>query len=438
MLPIAEGLNMGASANWELSMHDGLRFRALSAMAPIAMLETAIDGGLIWANERWFEFVGAHPNDTLGRLWLEVVHPDERARVIDGWRAAASELAPFTIECRLCVPNQNNRWIEVHGAPLFDPAQGTTYVLTAMDVTHRRNLNDLARTTRDLETWAEQSAATLAQQSNELGIFAALIASSTDAIAIVDPHETVRYANGAFRKLFDVETDISWPELLMEIGVDENAGRALHSISVSGEMWQSTVTLQRPRLGTLHAEVSSYSIMDATSRKIGLAIVVRDLSAHKEVEVERARMHAEIIAAQEAAIRELSTPLLPIWPGIVAMPLVGNIDATRGQQILDTLLDGIHNHHASVAILDVTGVRQINADVADILLRSAQAAGLLGTSVLLTGVSSFVAKTIIQLGTDLSRVRTLATLEQGIRAAFADARNHKEHKRRNIHLFASK
>jgi len=412
-------------------MHDDRRMRALGAISPIAMLETTLEGIVSWANERWFEFVDAPP----GRPWFEAVHWDEQARVMEVWRAATSALTALTLECRLSVLNGSNRWIEVQGAPLSDPALGTTtYVLTAMDVTDRRHLNDLAQTTRGLETWAEQSAATLAQQSKDLGIFAALIASSSDAIAIVDPHEIVRYANTSFRKLFDVETDISWAELLLGLGVDENAARALHTASLSGEMWQSTVTFQRPRRGPLHADISSFSIVDATSRKIGLALVVRDLSVHKEVEVERARLHAEIIAAQETAIRELSTPLLPIGPGIVAMPLVGNIDATRGQRILDTLLEGIHDHHASVAIIDVTGVRQINADIADILLRSAHAAGLLGTNVLLTGVSSIVAKTIIELGTDLSRVRTLATLEQGISTAFAHTRTHREHNRRNIHL----
>jgi PAS domain S-box-containing protein len=425
---------MGLMAKFEPDVHHDLRMRALGTMAPVAQLETTIEGHVSWANERWWEFAGVQSNDAMGRTWFDAIHPDERTRVIEVWQKAASELAIVTIECRLFVPRQCNRWIEVQGAPLSDPSSGTTtYVLTATDVTQKRSLNDLTRTTKDLETWAEQSAAALAQQSKELGIFAALVASCAEAIAIVNPNETVHYVNAAFAKLFDVATGISWPELLLALGVDENAARALYAANLADEAWQSMVTLERPQLGTLHAELSSFSIVDVTSRKIGLAIVVRDLSAYKEVEVERARLHAEIVAAQAAAIRELSTPLLPIGPGILAMPLVGTIDAARGRRILDTLLLGIHEHYASVAILDVTGVRQINADVADMLLRSARAAELLGTNVLLTGVSPFVAKTIIQLGADLSRVKTLATLEQGIRAAFAHTRSHKERNRRTIH-----
>lgn len=443
---------MGVMVKFEPNEHDDRRMHALSAMAPIGMLETSIDGTVSWANERWCEFVGVHSKEPLGigaedaegnpkpqglnkgQTWFDVVHPDERARVMAIWQSSTAKRASLTIECRIQVPNESIRFIELQGAPLFDPSTNTTtYVLTATDVTEKRHLADLARTTKDLEVWAEQSAAAMAEQSKELGIFAALVASSADAIAIVDPHDIVQYVNAAFCNFFAVSTNITWPELLKSLGADESTARALHSATTTDETWQSVVTLERPRLGTLHAELSSFSIVDATLRKIGLAIVVRDLSAYKEVEVERARLHAEIIAAQEAAIRELSTPLLPIGPGILAMPLVGAIDAARGRRILDTLLVGIHEHHASVAILDVTGVRQINAEVADILLRSALAAELLGTNVLLTGVSPFVAKTMIQLGADLSRVKTLATLEQGIRAAFAFTRSHKEHNRRNIH-----
>lgn len=413
---------------------DSRRQRALIAMAPIAMLEITLEGRVFWANKCWYDLVASTSNGALDQYWFDTVHANDLARVMDVWRSATSERASFSIESRIVIPGRGNQWIQFHAEPLHEPSTGiTTYVLTAMDVTEKRQLNELTRTTKDLEIWAEQSAATLAQHERDLGIFAALVASSADAIAIVGPDERVRYANDAFLAFFDIVIGISWTELLSTLRVDENEAHALRAAYLTDESWQSMVTLERPHLETLHADMSAFSIVDATARKIGLAIVIRDLSAHTETEIERRRLQTEIIAAQESAIRELSTPLLPIGPGILAMPLVGNIDTTRGRQILDTLLLGIHEHHAAVAILDVTGVRQINAEVADILLRSAQAAQLLGTNVILTGVGPFVAKTLIQLGTDLTRMTTLATLEQGVRAAFATTRSHKKHDRRNIH-----
>ena len=427
---------MCETENADHNRRDGAhhRDRALVSMAPLAMVEITLDGRVSWVNARWVDLIATTTNRALGQYWFDWIHADDLKRVMEAWRSATSRRARIQIECRIVVPDRPYRWIEIHAAPLLDASTGiTTYALTAMDVTEKHHLKEMARTTRDLETWAEQSAATLAQQDRDLGVFAALVASSADAIAIVDPDERVRYTNGAFHDFFELVFDISWCDLLTTLGVDENVERALLSARSTGEPWQSIVTLERPRLGTLHADIGVFSIMDATARKIGLAIVIRDLSAHKEVEIERAKLHAEIIAAQESAIRELSTPLLPIGPGILAMPLVGNIDTTRGRQILDTLLSGIHEHHAAVAILDVTGVRQINADVAHILLRSAQAAQLLGTNVILTGIGPFVAKALVQLGTDLTRMNTLATFEQGIRAAFATTRSHKLHDRRNNH-----
>lgn len=425
---------MGAGGTFELIVRDERRMHMLSELAPVAMFETTIGGEVSWANERWFQITNLESAATLGQSWFETVHPHDRVRVMETWRSSISAKARIALECRLILPARLERWIEVQGMPHEDPVHGhTTYLLAAADVTEKRQFQEMTRTIRDLESWAEQSAAALARQDKELGIFAALVASSADAIVIVEPDGHLRYVNDAFRDYFDLTANASWSDLLSALGLDEATRNLLHAASLAGEHWQSVVTLERPQRDTMHAEISSFSILDATSRKIGLAVVIRDLSAHMEAERERSRLSAEIIAAQDAAIRELSTPLLPIGPGILAMPLIGNIDAARGRRILDILLEGISDHHATVAIVDVTGVREMNAEVADILLRSARAAQLLGTNLLLTGVSSRVAKTLIELGADLSRVRTLATLEQGIRAAFVDSRAHRGHQRPNTH-----
>ena len=395
------------------------RLRAMVAIAPVAMLETTAEGDVSWANHRWYELVGASSNEPLEKPWFDKVHPDDLVRVLDAWRRGTSERESVSVECRILAADDSVRWLHCSATPMVDPSSGiATYAMIAADVTDKHRLNEMIRTVTGLESWAEQSAAVLSAQSKELGIFAALVASSADAIVIVDPRGTARYANAAFHKLFDIGVDVSLEDLFIALGVDENAKAAIRVASVAGGTWRSAVTLERPRLGTLHVDLSTFSIIDTTTRTIGMAMVIVDLSEHKEAEIERSRLHAEIIVAQEAAIRELSTPLLPIAPRVIAMPLIGSIDATRGQRILDTLLSGITHHRADVAILDVTGVRQMDADIADILVRSANAAKLLGTHVILTGVSPLVAKTLIEVGADLGGIRTLATLEQGIHAAF--------------------
>lgn len=96
------------------------------------------------------------------------------------------------------------------------------------------------------------------------------------------------------------------------------------------------------------------------------------------------------------------------------MPLIGSIDSMRAQQIIETLLEGVNTTGAHIVILDVTGVPVVDTQVANTLLRSAQAVRLLGAEVLLTGIRPEVAQTIVGLGLDLSHIRTMASLQDGI------------------------
>lgn len=142
-----------------------------------------------------------------------------------------------------------------------------------------------------------------------------------------------------------------------------------------------------------------------------------DITERKREENERRRLQEEIIAVQAATLAELSTPLIPISAKIVAMPLIGSIDASRAQRIIDTLLTGISDTRASTAILDITGVAVVDTQVADALLRAARSVRLLGAEVILTGIRPDVAQTLVNLGTNLEGIVTRATLQSGI--AFA-------------------
>lgn len=135
---------------------------------------------------------------------------------------------------------------------------------------------------------------------------------------------------------------------------------------------------------------------------------------HKRAEEERARLQDEIIQMQAVTLAELSTPFIPINDQVIVMPLVGTVDSARAQQIMTTLLEGISSSRAQVAIIDITGVRVIDTQVANALVRAAQATRLLGAQVILTGISPEVAQTLVQLGVDLSGVITQGSLQKGI------------------------
>lgn len=143
-------------------------------------------------------------------------------------------------------------------------------------------------------------------------------------------------------------------------------------------------------------------------------VIARDITDQNRVEEEKMALQAQVIAAQEATLRALATPVIPIADGIIAMPLIGAIDRVRADLILEVLLDGIASQNVRIAILDITGVKVIDAETANALVRAAQAARLLGAQVVLTGISPKVAQTLVELNADMGGVVTRGTLKAGI------------------------
>lgn len=157
-----------------------------------------------------------------------------------------------------------------------------------------------------------------------------------------------------------------------------------------------------------------YNEHGAPVRMIG---TVRDITAQKKAE--------QLIRSQSEALLHVSLPLLPVSDDVVVIPLIGEIDATRAQWLMDILLEGIERRKASIAIIDVTGVPMVDTFTAEALIRSARAARLLGVEVLLTGVRPDVAQAFISLGVDLQGIVTLSSLQRGIAHALQRSRRHR-------------
>jgi anti-anti-sigma regulatory factor len=138
--------------------------------------------------------------------------------------------------------------------------------------------------------------------------------------------------------------------------------------------------------------------------------------------LEQARLQQEIIEAQQRAIQELSTPVIPVIDQIIVMPLIGNIDSMRARDITHSLLAGISQHRAKIVILDITGVPIVDSGVAGHLNRAIQAARLKGARTIVTGISEVVAETIVDLGIDWSEITTLTDLQTGLRSALNSLR----------------
>ena len=170
----------------------------------------------------------------------------------------------------------------------------------------------------------------------------------------------------------------------------------------------------RTSRGSMDVVTVKFPIYDASGALTGICGITIDITEQKRGEAERAVLQEKIIEAQRATLEELSTPLIPIAAGVLAMPIVGAVDQLRAELILEALLEGIVEHRAHTAILDITGVRVVDAQVASGLVAAARAVRLLGARVLLTGIRPEVARTLVGLDADLTGIVTLGTLESGI------------------------
>jgi len=125
-----------------------------------------------------------------------------------------------------------------------------------------------------------------------------------------------------------------------------------------------------------------------------------------------------VIMRQERDLLELSTPVVALWDGILALPLIGTLDSERTQVVMETLLERIVETGASIAIIDITGVPTVDTLVAQHLLKTVGAARLMGAECIISGIRPQIAQTIVHLGLTLSDVTTKATMADAIALAF--------------------
>ncbi|HEV7215938.1 MAG TPA: STAS domain-containing protein [Chloroflexota bacterium] len=124
------------------------------------------------------------------------------------------------------------------------------------------------------------------------------------------------------------------------------------------------------------------------------------------------------IEMQRRTISELQTPVIQVWDGILALPIVGGLDTHRTQETTEALLQRIVDTGSEIVILDITGVPVVDTAVAKHLLEMVSASRLLGCEVLIVGLSARIAMTLVHLGLDLAGVTTRTTLAKGLELAF--------------------
>jgi rsbT co-antagonist protein RsbR len=136
------------------------------------------------------------------------------------------------------------------------------------------------------------------------------------------------------------------------------------------------------------------------------------------------RTRERVIERQQRELLELSTPVVELWDGILALPLIGSLDSNRTQVVMETLLEKIVSSRASIAIIDITGVPTVDTLVAQHLMKTVAAARLMGADCIISGIRPQIAQTIVHLGVDLSQVTTKASLGDAFRTALERTGGH--------------
>ncbi|ARS37814.1 STAS domain-containing protein [Pontibacter actiniarum] len=127
----------------------------------------------------------------------------------------------------------------------------------------------------------------------------------------------------------------------------------------------------------------------------------------------------EVILRQNDEINEISTPVIRVWEGILALPIIGTLDSARTQVVMENLLQEIVNTGSSIAILDISGVPAVDSLVAQHLIKTVSATRLMGAECIISGIRAEIAQTIVHLGIDLSNINTKATLASALQVAFS-------------------
>ncbi|GDX79481.1 hypothetical protein LBMAG42_12920 [Deltaproteobacteria bacterium] len=227
-----------------------------------------------------------------------------------------------------------------------------------------------------------------------------------------DP-ELVERLKGAqkryFLGLFDGRCDLAYVEDRLRVGfIHERVGLPLKwYLGAYNRYLELTGKALREELGPEATTAAQLSLQKLVFFDTALAV---DTYVAAQIDT---------VARHRAAVEELSTPVIRVFDRVLLLPLVGTIDSARAQSIMETVLRRVSDQEAKVMIIDIAGVAVVDTQVADHLLRATAAVRLLGAATILTGISPQVARTVVELGVDISSMHTRSRLADGIELALS-------------------
>ena len=211
------------------------------------------------------------------------------------------------------------------------------------------------------------------------------------------------------------EADIATPmwEAMRALLGEISASRAIQGFTTSGTA-RFVLSLKAPAFAALRKRFATQAADLANSLE-QVTLVVDNLALYTTEAFMKTR--EDLIRRQAESMLELSTPVVKLWDGILALPLIGTLDSARTQIVMESLLQRVVAESTEVVIIDITGVPTVDTLVAQHLLKTVTAARLMGTDCIISGIRPQIAQTIVHLGVDLTSVVTKSSLADAFKVA---------------------
>jgi rsbT co-antagonist protein RsbR len=267
------------------------------------------------------------------------------------------------------------------------------------------NLGSALQTQRQqiLSNWQQQLQATSSAAKGRISAkdLAKQAADFLDVLLkAAQSHDTSDITASGFAEVRSYLEDLSRSRVLAGFSSDETA--------------TFIFSLKRPVFEALRAEFGGDADKFATESWAATELLDK-LGLHTVKAFQTSR--EEVINRQQTELLELSTPVVKLWDGILALPMIGTLDSARTQIVMESLLQKIVETESQIAIIDITGVPTVDTLVAQHLLKTVTALRLMGADCIISGIRPQIAQTIVHLGVDLQGVTTKATLADALAVA---------------------
>lgn len=407
----------------EAHLHECVRFvqRILDVVPDLVFVFDMVDQRVVYLTREVKEMIGYSAEEIKGmgsKFLTTLIHADDMPIMYDWQQRIATATNDQIIEYENRARHASGEWrwhySRVRVFTRNDEGAPRQAIVTTRDTTELKRAEAEIKKLND--TLEQRVAERTAEVRESQALLQGVVDNSPAAIFVKDlqgrfvlfNHHVASLLNHDPREMIGKTDNEMYPEHLASMFHADD-----QRVILTGEVVETEE--EAGLKDGLHEYLTvKFPIYNSEGSIYAIGGICTDITERKRAEEERASFHEQIIEAQRTALSELSTPLLPLTDDVVALPLNGIVDATRAQQMMTTLLEGVFQCNAKFVIIDITGVSVVDTQVAQAIVQTAQAVKLLGARVVLTGIHPQVAQTLVEMGAELRGVVTRSTLQAGI------------------------